>query len=213
MTKSQESKDTRLNVGCGGHILEGYVNIDQDSIEDIRARYPNQEFSDDLIVENHDVFDLPYADGTVSEIRADSFLEHLSFEEEPRFLIEAKRVLKVGGRLNLSVPDFEAVARLWLAAKDDWREFYRTDAEAIAQEHWFGTYSYATDNRWGYLTAIIYGNQNGEGQFHRNCYTEGKLRAMCKHLGLKVLEVDRFRWKGDRDPMLGLVAVKTNRAS
>lgn len=198
----------RLNVGCGGRPLPGYVNIDMDTLDQIRARYPQTHYPDDLVVEQWNVFDLPCAASSVDEVRADSFVEHLPFVQEPLFFREACRVLRPGGKLIVQVPDFEEVARLWLAAKDDWRDFYRDDAEAIASCHWFGNGSYGLDNRWGYMTAIIYGSQNGAGQFHTNCYSEGKLRAICARLGLTVEAVNRFRWKGDRDPMLELVAVK-----
>ena len=205
---SVTSDPIRLNLGCGGRPLPGYVNVDQDTLDDLRRRYPTQTFDDSLVVKQYDVFNLPYADASVDEVRADSFIEHLSFADEPRFFHEVTRVLRPGGQLVLSVPDFEEVVRLWLAAKDDWRDFYRCDEEAIKAQHWFGTYSYGTDNRWGYLSAILYGSQNGAGQFHTNCYSEGKLRAIAARIGLDVQEVSRFRWKGDRDPMLSLIAVK-----
>lgn len=199
----------RLNIGCGGRPLLEYINVDMDSLAALRKRYPGQTFSDDIRLENYDIFNLPFADGTVDEIRADGLLEHLSFLDEKRFLYEIKRALKVGGRFRFSVPDFEEVCRLWLAAKDDWKDFYRSDDEAIAKQHWFGTYSYGNENRWGYITATIYGSQHGEGQYHKNCYSEGKVRAMCKHLGFQVEKLERFLWKGDRDPMLNVEAIKT----
>ena len=127
---------------------------------------------------------------------------------ETKFLYEVRRVLKLGGRFLFSVPDFEEVCRKCLAAKDDWKEFFRSDDEAIAEQHWFGNYSYAMDNRWGYITATIYGSQNGEGQFHKNCYSKGKIRAMCDYLGFDVVKIDRSLWKGDRDPMLDAEVVK-----
>jgi hypothetical protein len=96
----------------------------------------------------------------------------------------------------------------WLEAEDAWKDFYRNDPEAILNQHWFGTYTYSPTNRWGYLTATLYGSQNGAGQFHTNCYSEAKLRAICRKLGLDVVSIDRFQWKGDRDYMLGLTATK-----
>ena len=198
----------RLNLGCGGSPLANYVNVDMDSLETLRARYPEQSFSDDLKVHNYDIFSLPYADGTVDEVRADSLIEHLPFADEPRFFYEARRVLKVGGLLRLATPDFEAAVTEWLAAKDEWKEFYRNDPEAIRNKHWFGQYSYSTENRWGYLTAMIFGSQNGAGQFHTNCYTAAKLRAMLKYLGFREVELSHYRWKGDRDVMIKLLAEK-----
>ena len=65
-------------------------------------------------------------------------------------------------------------------------------------EHWFGNYSYEAKNKWGYITATIYGNQNGEGQFHKNCYTEMKLTSICKKLNLKIIDIEKFRWQNNR---------------
>jgi len=98
--------------------------------------------------------------------------------------------------------------RQWLDAADDWKEFYRNDPDAILNQHWFGTYTYEPSNRWGYLTATLFGSQNGAGQFHTNCYSEAKLRVICKRLNLTVEAIDHFQWKSNRDHMLGLTAIK-----
>jgi predicted SAM-dependent methyltransferase len=198
-----------LNLGCGGRPLRGYINIDMDTLDQIRTRYPNQVFEDDLIVVQYDIFNLPFLNDSVDEVRSEGLIEHLPFIDESRFFYEVLRVLKPGGRLYLSTVDFEMVAKQWLEAKDDWKDFYRNDQEAILNQHWFGTHTYEPTNRWGYLVATLYGSQNGTGQFHTNCYSEAKLRAICKKLNLNVLSIERFQWKGDRDYMLGLTATKS----
>ncbi len=198
----------RLNLGCGGRPLRGYINVDMDTLDQIRARYPNQTFEDDLIVVQHDIFNLPYPSDSVDEVRSESLIEHVSFVDEPKFFHEVLRVLKPGGSLYLSTVDFEMAAKQWLEAEDNWKDFYRDDQGAILKQHWFGTYTYKPTNRWGYLTATLYGSQNSAGQFHVNCYSEAKLRAVCKRLNLEVVSIDRFQWKGDRDHMLGLSAIK-----
>ena len=161
----------RLNLGCGGRPLAGYINIDGDDKSKLISRYPATDplnFSD---VISADIFNLPYADSSIDEVRADGLFEHLSFEQEPLIFMECFRVLRVGGILNISVPDFEWICKQWLEAEDDWKDFYKNDLESIKSEHWFGNFSYTLNNRWGYLTAIIYGSQNGIGQYHKNCYT------------------------------------------
>jgi predicted SAM-dependent methyltransferase len=203
-----DAPEIRLNLGCGSRLLPGYINVDMDSLDTLKSRYPLQEFPHDLKTYNYDIFNLPFPDSSVAEIRADSLIEHLSFLEEPKFFYEMKRVLYPGGILQLSTPDFEAAIKLWISAKDEWKEFYRNDPEAIAQEHWFGNYSYSTDNRWGYLMAMIFGSQNGAGQFHRNCYTIPKIRAILEHLEFDELEISQYRWKGDRDLMISVRAKK-----
>lgn len=205
-------KSVKLNLGCGGRPLPGYINVDMDGLADLKARYPTQQFPEGIEIHDYDIFHLPFADATVDEVRADSLVEHLSFLEEPRFFNEVKRVLRPGGLLQFATPDFEDTVKLWLAASDEWKAFYRNDPEAITTNHWFGQYSYSTDNRWGYLQAMIFGSQNGPGQFHKTCYTVPKIRAILNHLGLEEVEISDFRWKGDRDKMLLVKARKPTTA-
>ncbi|TGL59756.1 methyltransferase domain-containing protein [Leptospira ognonensis] len=201
-------EEIKLNLGCASRPLKGYVNIDIDTIDQMKERYPNLQFEEGLEIFQYDIFHLPYRDSEVSEVRSDSMLEHLSYLEEKEFFLEMVRVLRPGGRLVFSVPDFEDTVKKWLSAEDDWREFYRNDDEAIAKQHWFGHYSYATKSRWGYLTASLFGPQNSPGQFHKNCYTEGKIRAMLGKLGFEIVELSFFDWKGDRDRMIQVSSIK-----
>ena len=55
---------------------------------------------------------------------------------------------------------------------------------------------------------MIFGSQNGDGQFHHNCYTESKIKKIIEKIGLKLVSIDHFRWKGDRDHMLGVNITK-----
>lgn len=203
-----ENGNVKLNIGCGGRPLLDCINVDMDSLEDLQKRYPHTTFPKGVIVKNLDIFNLPYRDGEVEEIRADSLIEHLSFPDEPRFFLEVKRVLKSGGYFRFSTPDFEQTVRDWLDAKDDWKDFYRDDPEAIEKQHWFGTYTYSRENRWGYLMAMIFGTQKGDGQFHTNAYTLPKIEAIMKRLDFEIVEVVKDRWKGDRDLMINIVAKK-----
>jgi predicted SAM-dependent methyltransferase len=204
----QPPRKLRLNLGCGGRPLAGYVNVDLDGLSALRKRYPGRRFPKGIQVRRYDIFNLPMRDGRVDEVRADSLVEHLSFKDEPRFFREVRRVLRPGGLFRFTTPDFEATLRQWLAARDDWRDFFRDDEDAIRSRHWFGVGSYSLDHRWGYLTASIFGSQNGEGQFHRNAYTEAKVRAMLHHLGFGKVRVTRFLWKGTREIMLRVTAVR-----
>ena len=199
---------TRLNVGCGGNPLEGYVNIDQDDLATLRRRYPSNIFPEGTVVEQWDVFNLPCDDDSIDEVNADSFVEHLDFKEEKTFFFEAKRVLKPGGALKFSTPDFEELCRIFLEAKDDWQDFFDDSQEAIRQTHWFGTYTYEYVNRWGYLTASFFGTQNAPGMFHKNGYTVGKINNLLAKVGFQDVQIVHKKWKG-RDPMLYVTAKKS----
>ena len=64
------------------------------------------------------------------------------------------------------------------------------------------------DSRWGYLTACIFGNQTSDGQYHKNAYTEPKVKAILKNLEFNTPTIERFLWKGDRDLMMRVKATK-----
>ena len=201
-------KKIRLNVACGGRPLKGYINIDMDSLSKLKKRYPNKNFSKDLLLKNWNVFKLPLKDNSVDEINSDAFIEHLSFVEEHKFFKEMIRVMKPGGKITLSTTDFEKIVKIWLKLKDNWLDFYRVDNKAIKEKHWFGTYTYDYKNRWGYIIASIFGSQNGDGQYHKNCYTKKKLISICKFFNLKVILTKNYKWQGNRDPMIKIIAKK-----
>jgi predicted SAM-dependent methyltransferase len=199
---------TKLNLGCASRLLEDYINIDMDSIEEIKKRYPNITIDEKQEFLQADILDLPFGNNSVDEVRADAFLEHLSFKEESIIFAEIYRVLKPGGLFRFSVPDFEDAIKKWLAAEDNWKDFYRDDDEAISNCHWFGQYSYSTDSRWGYLMACIFGPQNSKGQFHKNAYTEHKIVAICNKMGFEKPKISKTLWKGERDLMINVLAIK-----
>ena len=198
----------KINLGCASRLLDGYLNIDTDSIDDIKRRYPNIKISNTAEFLQGNFFELDFPDSSIDEIRADSLIEHLSFKEEKEFFLRCSKLLKPNGMLYIETPDFEWTVKMWLKADDNWKDFYRDDVEAIESSHWFGTYSYGFDNRWGYLMASIFGPQNSPGQFHKNAYTEAKFIAIFNYLGFSNYEITRFRWKEDRDIMLRVKAYK-----
>jgi predicted SAM-dependent methyltransferase len=59
-----------------------------------------------------------FADGSVDDIYASHVLEHLDYANKlPRALAEFHRVLKPGGRVRISVPDFDILCRLFIDAQ------------------------------------------------------------------------------------------------
>lgn len=86
----------KLHLGCGTKKLEGWVNID--SVPECRP---------DVV---HDITKpLPYADQSAEELLGEDLLEH--FDKYIRYLVfyEWTRVLKVGGKITLQVPDFQTI--------------------------------------------------------------------------------------------------------
>lgn len=81
--------DIKLNIGAGSTVIPGFTAIDRKL--------------------GTEAFPLNYPDNSVSEIRASHILEHLSFREVLHAMQEWTRVLKPGGRLRVSVPDFDKI--------------------------------------------------------------------------------------------------------
>ena len=38
----------KLNIGCGGKPLPGYVNVDSDDLDALRVRYPASQFDENI---------------------------------------------------------------------------------------------------------------------------------------------------------------------
>jgi len=178
MPESFMQTGLRLHIGCGPNIRAGWVNIDRE------ARAPG-------VVTDINPAALPYADGSVREVLAEHVFEHFNFAEEGAVWREMARVLCPGGVLTIEVPDFEWVCQRFLAAQDDWRDFYQVGHP----DHYAGC-GRALDQRWGILQTMFFGNQNGAGQFHQSAYTEGKLRSIAAKLCFADIRVETLFNKG-----------------
>ncbi len=83
--------DLRLHPGSGDALKAGWVNVDIHPAADLRLDVRRR---------------WPFRDGSASEVFAEHLFEHLGWPgAADHFLAEARRVLKPGGRLRLSVPD------------------------------------------------------------------------------------------------------------
>ena len=89
----ENSAKTRLNLGCGKHLKQGYINIDLYSqtdgvvIQDIRK-----------------LLDY-YKPGTIDEIYASDVIEHISHKEVKEVLSTWCSLLKPGGKIYIKTPD------------------------------------------------------------------------------------------------------------
>ena len=93
----------KLHLGCG------WRNFGSDWIHIDGGKYEHLDYND--------ITDLPFADEAVDLIYASHVLEYFDRTEVLKVLTEWHRVLKPGGVLRLGVPDFEAMARLYVDGK------------------------------------------------------------------------------------------------
>jgi predicted SAM-dependent methyltransferase len=91
----KDSRDLRLNIGCGPCGKSGWINTDIDAFPGVNCFWDCRK-------------SLPFPDNSAQCIFTEHFVEHLDYcEEIPAFLRECHRVLGPGGVVRIIVPDAE----------------------------------------------------------------------------------------------------------
>ncbi len=107
----------KLKLGCGNDYKEGWINIDNNSANNIKKLDLKYDLSKGI----------PFKTSSVDYMYNEHFLEHLSVKEGQVFLKECKRVLKKDGVLRIAMPDLEACIKEYLNPnwKEDNREYFQ----------------------------------------------------------------------------------------
>ena len=143
----------KLDIGCGTMKHDGYIGIDAISSPGV-----------DII---HDVREgIPYDAGTIDGIWNQSFIEHLSFGEAKRFLMECYRVLKPGGELVTVTLNFVSICKKFISVDESLR--------------------------WTGINYEFYGSQANEYEFHKSCYTKEFIARLLGEVGFKNITVEDF---------------------
>jgi predicted SAM-dependent methyltransferase len=111
----------RLHLGCGSHVLDGWLNIDRSpnvhlarvpwlrsalgragllSGEQAAAAFPRGIVRADVTRR------IPAADGSAEAVYSSHMIEHLSRWQALALLRECRRVLRPGGLIRIVTPDF-----------------------------------------------------------------------------------------------------------
>ncbi|MCA9398769.1 MAG: methyltransferase domain-containing protein [Candidatus Omnitrophica bacterium] len=144
----------KLHLGCGTKKLNGWINIDS-----VKACQP------DVVCDISQP--LPYGDQSADEVLAEDLLEH--FDKYLRFVVfyEWTRVLKIGGRITIQVPDFKkTLFKYFKFGFDNFVDFI------------FG------ENLWN---SRIYIGHFGN---HKWGYSQKTLHAFVEQFGIKVLSLE-----------------------
>ncbi len=98
-------KQLNVNIGCGdGWHHEGWLGLDSKK----GKAYPNKKNAKSGFDLDYDILEgLPFETGTVNCIFMSHILEHFTYNESLFVLRECYRVLKIGGRIRLVVPDLD----------------------------------------------------------------------------------------------------------
>jgi SAM-dependent methyltransferase len=147
----------KLNLGCGGDVREGWLNID------VRKTHPKV-----LVLDLEKELLRPFPDGSVDEILAKDFIEHLSWRVVEDFLRDCYRVLKRGGRMFIQVPDLEAIARKVILNPD---------------------FKYGDLSGWKAISFWVYGGQEYSENTHKAGFTILTLKQLLESIGFVVEKI------------------------
>lgn len=139
--KNSDGK-VRIHLGCGDLNIPGFINIDARPAPHVHVA--------------GDVTDLSlFADGVADLIYASHVLEHIPGVRVNATLWEWRRVLKPGGVLRISVPDFRKILELYQLSDHD--------AQVIQ--------------------APLFGQQDYRENVHLAAYDDAWLRKLLKEAG------------------------------
>lgn len=96
-----ETQRVLVNLGCGVRYHRSWKNLD------LHSRTPD-------VTACNFLKGIPFDDASVDAVYCAAVLEHIAKCDAERFLAECHRVLKRGGILRISVPDFEEQTKLYL---------------------------------------------------------------------------------------------------
>lgn len=152
----------KLHLGCGKRDFgPDWTHIDC-------GNFPH--------VTSHNITSLPFDDFSCSRIYASHVIEYFDREEIIPVLKEWHRVLRSGGRISLAVPDFRAMAKLYM---DSWTN---VNVDAWDIESFLGP---------------LYGKMTPEGCmnsiYHKTVYDFKSLRQLLWSTGFD--NVYSYDWK------------------
>ena len=101
-----KSSENYINLGSGSVTFSDYINIDFFSI--------NVDYQADLR------YPLKIEDNIINGIFSEHTLEHLTYDQVQRLLMECYRILKPGGKIRIIVPDVSIFLKNYCLNNSDW---------------------------------------------------------------------------------------------
>lgn len=151
----------KINIGCG------WRNFGKDWIHIDGGDYDHLDYKD--------VTKLEYEDNSVDLVYASHLLEYFDRDEVRYILKEWIRVLKPGGILRLAVPNFEAIAQLYVLSTR--KKSHKTD------EKFKGMQTYNLENFLGPLYGKM--SMGDETIYHKTVYDYNSLKYLVGQFGMK----------------------------
>jgi predicted SAM-dependent methyltransferase len=100
---------TRVHLGCGRHLLDGWANLDMDGPRGV--------------VRFNLTRPLPFPSGSVDLVFTEHFVEHIRLDQALALVRECARILRPGGVIRISTPDLRRLVDEYLSGNtDEWSD-------------------------------------------------------------------------------------------
>jgi len=194
--KKKDRELVKLNMGSASKRLDGYLNVDIRKAEnvDIILDLTSVPYEENFAVADQWILaEIPKHDWTnwVDEITAQEILEHISFREIGKVLVEWHRILKSGGVLNIQVPDIGKMCEYYVNKQicecvphkaKDWKSF-----SAIARCPRCGGEAKVNPDRWKFA---LHGAGKHEYDWHKNHFTKESLKELLLKVGFQDIKFE-----------------------
>ena len=158
MANLKKVKTLRLNIGCGKIRYPGWVNIDC-------------EPDADLVIDIRKA--LPFDSNSVDFIYCEHLLEHFTYEEGEKVLIEFQKCLKRRSIIRIAMPDLNYIIQKY---NTDWKS-----------QEWLSWSDYATIKTKGQMINAAFRSWE-----HKYLYNEEDLRNQLIKAGFS--EIASCKW-------------------
>jgi hypothetical protein len=163
----------KIDIGAGPNKREGFLGIDQYAFPGV----------DHVVKLGFEL--LPFADGSVEEVHASHFVEHLNVVERCHLFNDLNRVMRSGAKMTMIVPHWGSSraygdpTHQWPPIGEMWfyylkREWRLSQAPHTDKSNWPQGYDCDFDATWWYSMHPSLVVRNAEyQQFAMNFYREG----------------------------------------
>jgi SAM-dependent methyltransferase len=182
--RPQRLTGIHLHLGCGPHVMDGFINIDKYHVAEG--------------VINEDMGEIPsFSEGSVSTVYSSHSLEHLPIRAARRALRRWGRILKPEGRLYLAVPDLMEICRCML----------NPEVNEHLKWNWFNYTLFGYQAPGGQENATDLNAPDDPGQYHTSGFSMEYLTKELEASGLKIIE--SYHYDGWGTPSIWVEAEKT----
>ena len=158
----------KLNLGSGLWLKSGFINVDkyytEEQLRSKKGAFKNAKVEPNAKFIQADIGKLPFPDNYADYVEMNQVIEHFPVKSIATYMKEVYRVMKKGGKLVASMPNFNGIIADWIY---------------MISNPPFNPAEYLD------LAEVIYGNQLCGGEYHSCPITPEFINFILTSVGFK----------------------------